>query len=325
MPDSLQINTSDSLIVIKPTEKNDSVTLQLQAKPIVKRTVPVSKKKEEIKTEIEVIENPYTLTDSNGFSELSLQLRRDNNASVARKVSPVILNNTEHVSKAFNVIERPTQFYETNYGVIGIALLVLFSIHFIRIYAQQIILSVLNGAVNIQISDRLLREKNIIVRRSFIAINSLSVIILSFFIWQLLNYYNINVLYGGFFSEYGFILLFLSGFLVLRYVVLKLLGSLFLSQTIIDDFLHINYILTKSLSIFLFPIVIFAYFSKNFMHDAFIVSGVILAIAYILLRFFRGIQIILKHRVLIFYSFLYFCTLEILPVLVGVKYVMSLE
>jgi hypothetical protein len=51
----------------------------------------------------------------------------------------------------------------------------------------------------------------------------------------------------------------------------------------------------------------------------FIYLGMALLIAAYLLRFFRGIKILMNKDVLIFYLILYLCTLEILPLLLGYK------
>jgi len=55
-----------------------------------------------------------------------------------------------------------------------------------------------------------------------------------------------------------------------------------------------------------------------------IILGLIVLFSMYFVRITRSIQIIIKKDVLLFYTILYLCTLEILPVLIGIKLVKSL-
>ncbi len=60
------------------------------------------------------------------------------------------------------------------------------------------------------------------------------------------------------------------------------------------------------------------------MQQVLIFSGVSLVIAVYLIRLFRVIIYVIKNVVLFFYLILYLCTLEILPLLVVIKVLLSL-
>ena len=55
-----------------------------------------------------------------------------------------------------------------------------------------------------------------------------------------------------------------------------------------------------------------------------LVIGVLISAIAFLLKTFRAYQIIIRRDILLFYLILYLCTLEILPLLLGYKFVTSL-
>ncbi|MCQ2959838.1 MAG: DUF4271 domain-containing protein [Bacteroidales bacterium] len=81
------------------------------------------------------------------------------------------------------------------------------------------------------------------------------------------------------------------------------------------------YLFNRVLGICLYPIVIaLAFVSSNVISPNLLLNiGYILIGLFFAFRIYREIQISLKNKISIFYIFLYFCTLEILPILLLVK------
>lgn len=86
------------------------------------------------------------------------------------------------------------------------------------------------------------------------------------------------------------------------------------------------YLFNRALGICLYPIVI----ALAFVKASIIAPNVLLIIGYVviglfyLFRLYREFQISLKNRISLFYIFLYFCTLEFLPIMLLVKFITSI-
>jgi hypothetical protein len=78
------------------------------------------------------------------------------------------------------------------------------------------------------------------------------------------------------------------------------------------------------LGIVLFPIVIMAKYLPYKLVPFILTLGIIVVAIAFLLKSFRAYQIIIRRDILLFYLILYLCTLEILPLLLGYKFVTAL-
>ena len=89
------------------------------------------------------------------------------------------------------------------------------------------------------------------------------------------------------------------------------------------EFIHQILLIYKNIGIFFIPLIIaIAYIQEN-LRIYLIITGIVLFIGGYFFRFVKGIQIIIKKDVLLFYLILYLCTLEILPVVIYCKFFSS--
>ena len=84
-------------------------------------------------------------------------------------------------------------------------------------------------------------------------------------------------------------------------------------------YLHNNYNLLKAASIIILPLLFISKFANNWLSDAFFLVATIVLFIMLIFRYIRAIQLLFQFRFLNVYSILYFCTLEILPVFIGLK------
>jgi hypothetical protein len=106
--------------------------------------------------------------------------------------------------------------------------------------------------------------------------------------------------------------------------VLKLFNHLFQAEIIVAEYVHNNFIINKTIGIVLFPVVFaICYMPENLAHIL-LWAGLLILGAGIIFKLIRGYQIIIRKDVLFIYLILYLCTLEILPLLLGYKFVTSL-
>jgi hypothetical protein len=108
--------------------------------------------------------------------------------------------------------------------------------------------------------------------------------------------------------------------ITLRHIVCLLLGSISGEKEIFREYLFGVYQFYRFSSFFLFILVILMSYTAFFtVKTCLITGGIVLAIMY-LIRVIRLIIIFLHKNISIFYLILYLCALEILPVVISVKY-----
>ena len=104
-------------------------------------------------------------------------------------------------------------------------------------------------------------------------------------------------------------------------IFIKFLGFIFLKREIAYEYMQNVHLYNRILGILLFPIIISLAFiapSKT-SHNMLIIIGILLFTTVYMLRIFRGFQISKSGNVSILYMFLYFCTLEVLPLALVIK------
>ena len=112
---------------------------------------------------------------------------------------------------------------------------------------------------------------------------------------------------------------------ILKKILFIVVAFIFDRYSYAEECIFNVYLYNRVLCICLYPIVI----ALAFIKPSIISTGVLLVIGYVIcalvyvLRIFREIRISLKNRISFFYIFLYFCTLEILPLMLLVKVITS--
>jgi hypothetical protein len=206
------------------------------------------------------------------------------------------------------------------FGLISICLLVV-----IRIYFQKYLTSIISSLFNAQITEKLAHEKNVLIRRVFVLLNLNFCIATSLYFYFMVKMLNLSVPVNSKILIILSIFVLLLLFLLVRLLIYYTIGFVFDSLPLFKEYIHNTYLLNKILGLFLLPLVIIVfYLQQNIAEIVFyICSGMI--IITLLYRYLRAIQLILRNKVFLFYSFLYLCTLEILPVLIGIKFILSLR
>ncbi len=174
---------------------------------------------------------------------------------------------------------------------------------------------------NFQLSTKFLRDQNIFSRRVALALNLNFVVIGAAYIHLISGFFRIQLLPLNSILSFLAYAGILSGLLILRYLVSRILGHVFQMQSPFREYLHQVLLIYKNLGIALLVLVIgIAYLSQDLRIYLILLSGLLLLTA-IIMRIVKGLKILLTHRgILIFYLILYLCTLEILPVLIFYRF-----
>ncbi|MGD2033856.1 MAG: DUF4271 domain-containing protein [Bacteroidales bacterium] len=194
----------------------------------------------------------------------------------------------------------------------------------LKTYYQKAMVQVMNTLVNFQISEKMLREKNIIVRRAFLFLNLNFILIFSLFVLLVVRLLGFQI-HENYFQSYILITAGVVIILLARMILLYLTGILFNSLSVVTEYIHNIYLINKNLGIILLPLVFISLYSSPPISKIILIMGVIMICIATIFKYLRGLQIIIKNDVLKFYSFLYLCTLELLPVVVSLKIIITLR
>lgn len=145
---------------------------------------------------------------------------------------------------------------------------------------------------------------------------------IALFSYQVFNFYSPLHITG--FKALGIVSLIAIGFLLIYGIkdfFFKFLGFVCDDTSYSFEYLFNVHLYNRVLGLFMFPVIISLAFIQNDVidHKLILYAGFLLIITFFIFRIIRGIQISIKANVSILYMFLYFCTLEILPIAVLVK------
>lgn len=163
------------------------------------------------------------------------------------------------------------------------------------------------------------KEENIYDRWPFLLLYILFSFIFGLFIYFGAKTYHSSYFYSGI-SFYLMVSIGVLFYFSLKIAFVKLLGFVFDIQMLAKEYVSILYLSYFNAAIFLLPIVsIFAFSPQEYIDRLFLISSFLL-ILFFALQFLRASYYTLNtYKFSKFYLFLYFCTLEIGPLLLVIK------
>lgn len=164
--------------------------------------------------------------------------------------------------------------------------------------------------------DKLTREWNPIVSLSGLLVVIVYIALLSLLIQKIVLVFSGNrILYSGF-NFYLEICAFIAAYLILQYLFIMLFGWAFGFEkaAIHHEIGHINMIVSLDAILAVFVFVVFFYPTKIILLIT--VSIILIITAIRIIKTFFEVQILSKMN--LFNNFLYFCTLEIIPISVAI-------
>ncbi len=201
----------------------------------------------------------------------------------------------------------------------GVLLFALILMAIVRFSFSKFLLRVFDSTINHQTSSNLLLEKNMRNLRGSIFLNLLFYVNFTLFIVQYLVYIlSLN-------HEHNNIVFFLYCFVGLvalynvKFIFIRFIGYIFNGIKESKEYLHTVSIYNKNLGVILLPITISAPFIAQHSVPMLLNSGLILTLIFYVFRLSRGLKILFRQHVSIFYMILYLCALEILPLLMIYK------
>jgi hypothetical protein len=250
----------------------------------------------------------------------------DDSALFNVKPGPIFRSNRSEEVTFTHKIEQVAHFYHRSYlnwtllvGLVSVILLLT-----LKTYYRKFTSKVLTTLVNVQLADKMFREKNIVVRRAFFLMNLNFVLVLSLFILLLSIYWSFRIT-DSYVLDYLIILVVVIGILIARLIIYYLAGYLFDRLPPVNEQIHLIYLVNKNLGLILLPIAFIAIYTSARFSEIVLYSGLLIILIATLYKLIRGFQIIKRSGILLFYAILYLCTLELLPLVLGSKLLISLR
>lgn len=207
----------------------------------------------------------------------------------------------------------------TNYDWLTLLLLVALALFAsVRTSWNKYVVNLFHSVVNYATSVRMFQEKNTSVLQGAFQLDVLFYLVFSAFVFQLLVFFHIDLPFRNV-NLFLFSIGLISVYFLIKKLIYRFFGFLIEKNSETGEYLFNMNNFTRVAGIALFPVVTVIAFYP-FGNPAVPVSaGLILMAAIYFLLIIRGFVILLKKQFSIFYLFLYFCTLEFLPLVLLYK------
>jgi len=204
--------------------------------------------------------------------------------------------------------------------IIGIILIAAFLYSLIRISSKRSLPAVSRFLILIGINDPSAKDIEGIFNWQSTIHNLFSFLVIALFANCTADYYNFN-LFGirGILLFIIFLFLIITG-VTLRHIVCVITGKISGEEDAFREYLTTVYQSYRLSAMILLMLVILILYTMILPVKILIITGATTVGILYLIRIFRLMIIFLSHNISIFYLFLYLCALEILPVLISLKY-----
>jgi hypothetical protein len=211
---------------------------------------------------------------------------------------------------------------ETTYWQ-GAILFLIFSMYvLIKISEPRKILKIFTSVFSLQESKQLFREEFKLTKRFSILLGIAFILVIAFLI-QFTNQYFGFILHDySHLQQYGFFIIVVSFVYVVKFITNYILAYISSNHDLSREYLFNVFVFAQTIGIVIFPLIICLQFTK-YPAQWFLYPSLIVCAGFYALRMFRGIIVSSAEQgVGIIYIFLYLCALEILPMLVLLKFLL---
>ncbi len=202
---------------------------------------------------------------------------------------------------------------------------VIIAFAWIRVFYSKIFKQLINAFFSNSISNQVVRDENILVQRASILMSFVFYLTASLFIYQVSVFFNWDYPFlGEGFLRFLVVCLIVAFAYSFKMVLLKAIGEVFELDRPVASYIFNIFLINNMLGLILIPVVVAIAFVVTYSTGIAIYTGVALVIIAFIYRLVRAINIWMTlPGVSIFYLILYFCTLEIAPLVIIVKLAMG--
>ena len=185
----------------------------------------------------------------------------------------------------------------------------------IRIYYGKVIVRTFESAINQQSARKLIDERSNLLQKATVFLTLLYVLSSGLFIFELISFFHFKTFELKDFILFVFCTVAVFLFFIIKSFFYWFTGILVKSEKESYEFISNGNIFYKSTGIILLPLVSAIPYVPDNVAQILLYSGIAVFIASFIMRVIRGFVVSFRFKLSLFYSFLYFCALEILPVI----------
>lgn len=226
-----------------------------------------------------------------------------NNVIYTEKLAPVNKINAEKV-----------QLLSSDWFLI-VLLLSLLLLAWVKNFFGKSLLQVVQSGINIQISQRLFNDRNLLLQRVTFFLIIIFILIISLFIYLMMAILGNSSLFTYGFKNYISIIGLVSAFLAFKVSTASIVGHVFKKQKLFSEYLHNVFLSYENTGLFLLPIVILIGYVTPSWHLPLVYIGILIIGLIFILRYVRLYILVKQRNVYFLYLILYFCTFELLPII----------
>jgi hypothetical protein len=191
----------------------------------------------------------------------------------------------------------------------------------LKVTAPVRTLRILNAAYNLQVARQVEREDYSPFKRVSVLLSIIFVLTISFLLYKLNQLYGSILFNNGSLFQYLFFVMVVILTYTVKFVCMVLVSALTETDRLFTEYINNTLIINQAIGLLLFPVMVLAQLSP--INPVWLVfpSVLFLVLGY-LLRLYRGFVFAgLEEGVGILQLFVYLCALEILPLLVIIKFI----
>ena len=223
----------------------------------------------------------------------------------------------ENSLKSNNFSEK--QNYHNQDWITGIIILILVMVSYVKNSNSKRLKTLLNCLGSLRFVSQLTRDGSIFSQQGAAELFVIFILTSALFIFQILNFYNLNILHFNNFFTFSIISLSLFLLYTFKSFILKTIGIIFQLKREFSEYIINLFVFNEAIGIALIPVVLGIAF-LNYGKLVLINLGLIIVVLFYFYRIIRGIGIAsVNSKFSKFYLFLYLCTLEVLPLIVLIK------
>ncbi len=200
---------------------------------------------------------------------------------------------------------------------------VLALIVFARVSEPRKLVKVFTSFYSLQASRQLQREDYKLGKRLSVTLLLVFLISMSFFIYLFNDYFGFILQDRTGLQQFIFFAVLVSLVYTFKYLFSMMIAYIIDATDLVKEYMFNVSIFSQVLGVALFPFIVAMQYSK-YQVEWFLYPALVIYLAFYAFRFVRGFTISgLEQGVGIFYIFLYLCALEILPLLVLIKFLLN--
>ena len=338
------VGTADT---IQPVVKTDSVALtqekdsmnqsvvevaasdttgkqEVQGKKVSKKVILQETASSEVKQK--TLQKSSVKTDTKVLQDSAFVFASGDSTNVATKKSDdsanIFLQGTTSLPDPI-VRKSSSPLQKYNDWLSGFLIFSVVIIGFLRISSMKFLRDLFSSAFYSQAASKMYSSVNIRNSKPSFILSVLFFINTGIFIFEALVFYGETI-----FGQEGFSLLIIVWVILIVYDVIKgllyrITGFVFETSFLTGEYLFNASMLSKVFAILLLPIISVIPFVNIWIVPNLIKLGVGMFIVLYIWQLFRGMKIFFQNTFSVFYMFLYFCALEILPLVILYKILFS--